>query len=189
MRGWKVGGIGPRDGGDSLGGEFAWATGLSVFAPIPGREYWPLKLHGFVNVGRVAGYNRCKCSHIPASDILRVSALIIKTDSFSSSIVRRERRVVICQPKCIRGNRLDVSVSVCQRVSSGAFCQSGVDGLQTRANPYRNQLWHAARCAQGGETVERVWTGCGYRISVELRRVDRGGMGPSEIRQSAASER
>lgn len=49
-----------RDGQDSLGGEFAWATGLSVFAPVPGREHWPLRLHGFLNVGRVAGYDRCK---------------------------------------------------------------------------------------------------------------------------------
>jgi hypothetical protein len=58
MRGWKVGGVGPRDGLDGLGGDLAWALGLSVFAPVPKKEHWPLKLHGFLNVGKVVGYRR-----------------------------------------------------------------------------------------------------------------------------------
>ncbi|KAI9636477.1 putative mitochondrion protein [Dioszegia hungarica] len=58
MRGWKVGGVGPQDGPDSLGGDLAWGMGLSVFAPIPKKEHWPLKLHGFMNIGKVVGYDR-----------------------------------------------------------------------------------------------------------------------------------
>jgi outer membrane protein insertion porin family len=60
MRGWKVGGVGPQDGPDSLGGDLAWGLGLSVFAPIPKKEHWPLMLHGFINAGKVVGYDRCE---------------------------------------------------------------------------------------------------------------------------------
>lgn len=41
----------------------AWAMGLSVFAPIPKREQWPLQLHGFMNVGKVVGYDRSESKH------------------------------------------------------------------------------------------------------------------------------
>lgn len=56
MRGWKVGGMGLRDGTDGLGGDLAWAMGLSVFSPIPKKEHWGLRLHGFMNVGKVVKY-------------------------------------------------------------------------------------------------------------------------------------
>ena len=58
MRGWKVGGLGRRDGPDSLGGDLAWALGLSVFTPIPRKEHWPARLHTFLNVGKVVGYDQ-----------------------------------------------------------------------------------------------------------------------------------
>lgn len=35
VRGFRVGGLGPRDGQDSLGGDLAWAVGVSLFAPVP----------------------------------------------------------------------------------------------------------------------------------------------------------
>lgn len=38
---------------DSLGGELLWATGLSVVSDIPTKGHWPLKLHTFVNAGRL----------------------------------------------------------------------------------------------------------------------------------------
>lgn len=41
---------------DSLGGDLAYALGLSVFAPFPVKPEWPLKLHGFLNLGKVVGY-------------------------------------------------------------------------------------------------------------------------------------
>ncbi|RSH92067.1 hypothetical protein EHS25_008479 [Saitozyma podzolica] len=58
LRGWKVGGVGLRDGVDSLGGDLSWALGLSLFAPIPKKEHWPLKIHSFLNVGKVVGYQQ-----------------------------------------------------------------------------------------------------------------------------------
>ncbi|WWC59344.1 uncharacterized protein I303_101896 [Kwoniella dejecticola CBS 10117] len=60
VRGWSVGGLGRRDGPDSLGGDLSWAMGLSVLAPIPKKEHWPLKLHGFINGGKVVAYDRAR---------------------------------------------------------------------------------------------------------------------------------
>lgn len=40
----------------------SWALGLSVFAPIPKKEHWPLKLHGFLNGGKVVAYDTCTSS-------------------------------------------------------------------------------------------------------------------------------
>lgn len=37
----------------------SWALGLSVFAPIPKKEHWPLKFHGFLNGGKVVVYDTC----------------------------------------------------------------------------------------------------------------------------------
>ncbi|OCF37405.1 mitochondrial protein [Kwoniella heveanensis BCC8398] len=60
VRGWKVGGIGRRDGPDSLGGDLSWGLGLSVFSPIPKKEHWPLKLHAFLNGGKVVSYDQTR---------------------------------------------------------------------------------------------------------------------------------
>ncbi|WVF69952.1 hypothetical protein IAT40_004737 [Kwoniella sp. CBS 6097] len=60
VRGWKVGGIGQRDGPDSLGGDLSWGLGLSVFSPIPKKEHWPLKLHTFLNGGKVVSYDQTR---------------------------------------------------------------------------------------------------------------------------------
>ena len=40
--------------GDSLGGDAFWALGLSLFSPIPKKEHWPVKLHGFFNAGQLS---------------------------------------------------------------------------------------------------------------------------------------
>jgi outer membrane protein assembly factor BamA len=50
------------DTDDSLGGDLAFATGMSVFAPVPGQPQWPLKLHGFINTGRVTAWDCGECS-------------------------------------------------------------------------------------------------------------------------------
>ncbi|KAF9055320.1 hypothetical protein BDZ89DRAFT_1097988 [Hymenopellis radicata] len=42
-----------EDGEDSLGGDLYWAAGLSFIADLPKKPQWPLKLHSFVNVGRL----------------------------------------------------------------------------------------------------------------------------------------
>ena len=38
---------------DSLGGDVYWAAGLSLISDIPKKPHWPVKLHGFVNAGRL----------------------------------------------------------------------------------------------------------------------------------------
>lgn len=43
---------------DSLGGDLAYGLGVSLFAPIPKKEHWPLKLHTFMNIGKVVGYDQ-----------------------------------------------------------------------------------------------------------------------------------
>ncbi|KAI9276310.1 surface antigen-domain-containing protein [Sporodiniella umbellata] len=51
VRGFKMGGIGPRDYNDALGGQMYWAGGLSFLAPLPKLESKPLRAHLFVNAG------------------------------------------------------------------------------------------------------------------------------------------
>ncbi|KAI0726576.1 surface antigen-domain-containing protein [Fomitopsis betulina] len=53
IRMFRVNGLGPQDGPDSLGGDLYWAAGLSLISDIPKRPQWPVKLHGFVNLGRL----------------------------------------------------------------------------------------------------------------------------------------
>ncbi|PPR08247.1 hypothetical protein CVT24_001289 [Panaeolus cyanescens] len=53
VRGFKMNGMGPRMGEDSLGGEVYYAGGLSVVSDVPTKEHWPVKLHGWVNAGRL----------------------------------------------------------------------------------------------------------------------------------------
>ncbi|KAL7425148.1 hypothetical protein Q5752_000836 [Cryptotrichosporon argae] len=60
VRGWKVGGLGLRDGADSLGGDLAWGVGTSLIAPLPYRPDWPLKLHSFLNLGKVVSYDQTR---------------------------------------------------------------------------------------------------------------------------------
>lgn len=57
VRGWKVGGLGLTDRVDSLGGELAYGVGTSLILPIPKKEHWPLKIHSFVNAGKVVRYD------------------------------------------------------------------------------------------------------------------------------------
>ena len=42
---------------DSLGGDLAYGIGVSMFAPIPKKEHWPLKLHTFMNIGKCVQYD------------------------------------------------------------------------------------------------------------------------------------
>lgn len=58
VRGFKIGGIGPRDGDDAVGGEAYWAAGLSAVAPIPGMLDLPLKAHAFVNAGNLIKWKK-----------------------------------------------------------------------------------------------------------------------------------
>ncbi|CAO1621542.1 unnamed protein product [Jaminaea pallidilutea] len=46
--------LGPKDAADSLGGSAFWSLGGSLYAPIPHKEHWPLKLHSFCNAGQLS---------------------------------------------------------------------------------------------------------------------------------------
>ena len=48
---------------DALGGDFYWAAGLSLISDIPKRPHWPVKLHGFVNAGRLDTIDRGEVHH------------------------------------------------------------------------------------------------------------------------------
>ena len=35
-----------------------WGLGLSVLAPFWNKPHWPVRLHSFVNLGKVVGYEK-----------------------------------------------------------------------------------------------------------------------------------
>jgi len=37
-----------------------WGLGLSVLAPFWNKPHWPVRLHSFVNLGKVVGYEKSK---------------------------------------------------------------------------------------------------------------------------------
>lgn len=56
VRGFRLGGLGPRDGGDAVGGDVYAAGGATLLFPFPrvGKDA-PLRLQMFANVGRLLG--------------------------------------------------------------------------------------------------------------------------------------
>ncbi|SCV69185.1 BQ2448_2205 [Microbotryum intermedium] len=57
MRQFRPNLMGPRDASDHLGGDLFWALGLSLTAPFPLRPHWPLKVHTFVNAGKLTTFD------------------------------------------------------------------------------------------------------------------------------------
>ncbi|KAI9248615.1 surface antigen-domain-containing protein [Sporodiniella umbellata] len=53
VRGFRMGGIGERDGNDAVGGEAYWAAGASLIGSIPGMKHLPIKAHAFANAGSI----------------------------------------------------------------------------------------------------------------------------------------
>ncbi|KAI0646129.1 surface antigen-domain-containing protein [Trametes meyenii] len=53
LRMFRMNGLGPHDGVDSLGGSLYWGAGLSLISNIPRKPHWPVKTHLFVNAGRL----------------------------------------------------------------------------------------------------------------------------------------
>jgi hypothetical protein len=41
-----------------------WGLGLSVLAPFWNRPHWPVRLHSFVNLGKVVGYEKSELFYI-----------------------------------------------------------------------------------------------------------------------------
>ncbi|TFK22394.1 mitochondrial protein [Coprinopsis marcescibilis] len=53
VRSFKANGLGPHDGPDSTGGDIYYSAGASLISNIPNKPHWPLKLHTWVNAGRL----------------------------------------------------------------------------------------------------------------------------------------
>jgi outer membrane protein insertion porin family len=41
-----------------------WGLGLSVLAPFWNKPHWPVRLHSFVNLGKVVGYDKSELFYI-----------------------------------------------------------------------------------------------------------------------------
>ncbi|PVG00819.1 hypothetical protein CPB86DRAFT_728922, partial [Serendipita vermifera] len=60
VRSFKYNSLGPRDNGDSLGGDIYWAAGVSLIGDIPRKPHWPLKPHIYVNAGKLSTLDRSR---------------------------------------------------------------------------------------------------------------------------------
>jgi outer membrane protein insertion porin family len=63
----------------------AWALGVSVFAPFPTKKEWPVKLHGFLNTGRVVGWESGKPQIFSVKTLADPMSL---AQSFASNVAR-----------------------------------------------------------------------------------------------------
>ncbi|KAK4055453.1 hypothetical protein OIO90_003291 [Microbotryomycetes sp. JL221] len=62
VRQFRPNAMGPRDNNDYTGGDLFWAAGVSVLAPFPRKTEWPLKLHAFLNSGRLVRWAQTESS-------------------------------------------------------------------------------------------------------------------------------
>ncbi|KAI1789658.1 surface antigen-domain-containing protein [Ganoderma leucocontextum] len=53
VRMFRMNGMGPQDGVDSLGGNLYWSAGVSLISDFPRKPHWPVKTHLFLNAGRL----------------------------------------------------------------------------------------------------------------------------------------
>lgn len=67
LRMFAANSLGPKDGSDSLGGTVFWSLGTSVYAPLPKKEHWPLKLHAFLNAGQLVAPSASSSVSPPSS--------------------------------------------------------------------------------------------------------------------------
>ncbi|KAF8198623.1 surface antigen-domain-containing protein [Pholiota molesta] len=60
VRSFRVNGLGPRDGDDSVGGELYYSAGVSVVSNIPTKSHWPVKTHAWLNAGRLDSVDQAR---------------------------------------------------------------------------------------------------------------------------------
>ena len=102
-----MGGMGLRDGHDSLGGELAWGMGLSVFTPVwKDKAHWPIRTHTFLNVGKIVGYNRGESIHSEALLARRLNL----AETRGRSDIRRQHRQDVSRPQRLCWSGSDVPV-------------------------------------------------------------------------------
>ncbi|KAF5318566.1 hypothetical protein D9619_010794 [Psilocybe cf. subviscida] len=71
VRSFRMNGMGPRDGDDSIGGDLYYSTGFSLVSHIPSKPEWPVKTHLWVNAGRLDSINQDK----PLKETIREALL------------------------------------------------------------------------------------------------------------------
>ncbi|SAM08648.1 hypothetical protein [Absidia glauca] len=72
LRGFKMGGIGARNGNDALGGNMYWSMGASVISTLPGQSSkLPIKMHAFVNTGNMANWKQSEPVNKTLEDLAR----------------------------------------------------------------------------------------------------------------------
>ncbi|CAL1709271.1 unnamed protein product [Somion occarium] len=60
VRMFRASSLGPKDASDSLGGDLYWSAGVSLITDIPKKPNWPVKLHGWVNAGRLDALDKTR---------------------------------------------------------------------------------------------------------------------------------
>ncbi|KAG6920102.1 hypothetical protein DXG01_010170 [Tephrocybe rancida] len=58
VRAFRANSMGPRDKSDSVGGDLLWSTGVSVISNLPLKPHWPVKIHAWLNAGRLDAIDR-----------------------------------------------------------------------------------------------------------------------------------
>lgn len=81
IRAFRYNSLGPKDGLDSLGGDLYYALGASLFAPIPSKPEWPLKLHSFFNAGQLIQLDPKISFYSPLNQHLIKTELLAKPSS------------------------------------------------------------------------------------------------------------
>ncbi|KAM0791023.1 hypothetical protein ACM66B_004321 [Microbotryomycetes sp. NB124-2] len=97
VRMFRPNAMGPRDNNDFTGGDLCWALGASVLAPFPRKPDWPLKLHAFVNAGRLVRWSPGDASlHDTTASLVRHPSLTAGVGlMYRHSLVRVEANVGI----------------------------------------------------------------------------------------------
>lgn len=62
-----------------------WGLGFSVLAPFWSRPHWPVRLHSFVNLGKVVGYEKSESSE---------SLCVSEADEIDRSVVDNVDKLV-----------------------------------------------------------------------------------------------
>ena len=194
MRGFKMNGMGPRDGGsslvlslfvsssrlareanlplsclptdDSLGGELSYSLGASIFGPLPLRPHWPLKFHTFVNAGHLSSPTSCSFLSSLLSHRSFLSSMTPHFLSFSAFFpsLRRLSQNHPRTPPLLPSLRLSRSRN----------------RLRLRAHTDRSQLRRSSRWRKWRGTVEGFRVGNGDGVPLSERGKGRGREGAVE---------
>ncbi|KAK4981725.1 hypothetical protein LTR28_002976, partial [Elasticomyces elasticus] len=94
VRGFRLAGLGPRDGGDAVGGDVYAAGGASLLLPVPrvGKET-PLRIQAFINGGRLLALKDTRQDREESMD----------SDAVADSVKRTIKELANGLPSCAAG--------------------------------------------------------------------------------------